>query len=177
MLTERQEPSTRIEGIKVRKKFINMTRKNKMKMGEQNNEELVVWDGISKNGQYDIYEVHEDERGLMLKLISEDDGSLLEVFWDVLVLGYKNVDESFWLDTLEELMLLYGESFITSHTFFLVKNSLFSQEIEKGCKGTIKKEEMFHLKIASTNSIFDVVAFGKPKIFEIKNACKEQKQR
>ena len=44
-------------------------------------EELVAWDGISKNGQYDIYEVHEDDRGLMLKLISEDDGSLLELFW------------------------------------------------------------------------------------------------
>lgn len=38
------------------------------------NEELVAWDGISKNGQYDIYEVHEDERGLMLKLISHNGG-------------------------------------------------------------------------------------------------------
>lgn len=51
------------------------------------NEELVAWDGISKNGQYDIYEVHGDDKGLMLKLISEDDGSLLDLFWDVLVLG------------------------------------------------------------------------------------------
>ena len=57
-------------------------------------EELVVWEGISKNGQYDIQEVHEDERGLKIKLVSEDDGSLLELFWVVLVLGYKNVDES-----------------------------------------------------------------------------------
>lgn len=139
------------------------------------NEELVVWDGVSKNGQYDIYEVHEDERGLTLKLISEDDGSLLELFWDVMVLGYKNVAESFWVDTLEKLMLLYGESFITSHTFFCVNNSLFSQEIEQGCKGTIKKEQMFHLKIASTNSIFDVVALDKPKVFENveKNCSKE----
>lgn len=132
-------------------------------------EELVVWEGISKNGQYDIQEVHEDERGLKIKLVSEDDGSLLELFWDVLVLGYKNVDESFWLDTLEKLMLLYGESFITSHTFFVVNNSLFSQEIERGCKGAIKKEQMFHLKIASTNSIFDVVAWDEPKIKIMKN--------
>lgn len=43
-------------------------------------EELVVWEGISKNGQYDIQEVHEDERGLKIKLVSEDDGSLLELF-------------------------------------------------------------------------------------------------
>ena len=107
------------------------------------NEELVAWDGISKNGQYDIYEVHEDDKGLMLKLISEDDGSLLELFWDVLVLGYKNVAESFWFDTLEKLMLSYGESFITNHTFFLVNNSLFSQELEQGCKGTIKKNKCF----------------------------------
>lgn len=133
------------------------------------NEELVVWDGISKNGQYDIYELHEDDRGLILKLISEDDGSLLELFWDVLVLGYKNVYESFWYDTLEKLIHLYGESFIINHTFFVVNNSLFSQELEKGCTGTIKKEQMFHLKIASTNSIVDVVALDKPKIFEIKN--------
>ena len=132
-------------------------------------EELVAWDGISKNGQYDIYEVHEDERGLMLKLISEDDGSLLELFWDVLVLGYKNVAESFWFDTLEKLMLSYGESFITNHTFFLVNNCLFSQELEQGCKKKKKKEQMFHLKIASTNSIVDVVALDKPKIFESKN--------
>lgn len=129
-------------------------------------EELVAWDGVSKNGQYDIYEVHEDERGLVLKLISEDDGSLLELFWDVLVLGYKNVDESFWFDTLEKLILLYGESFIINHTFFSVNNSLFSQELEQGCKGTIRKEQMFHLKIASTNSIFDVVALDKPKVYE-----------
>ena len=137
-------------------------------------EELVAWDGISKNGQYDIYEVHEDDKGLMLKLISEDDGSLLELFWDVLVLGYKNVAESFWFFSLEKLMLSYGESFITNHTFFLVNNSLFSQELEQGCKGTIKKEQMFHLKIASTNSIVDVVALDKPKIFESKNTYQGQ---
>ena len=28
------------------------------------NGELVLWDGISKNGQYDIFEVHEDEKGV-----------------------------------------------------------------------------------------------------------------
>ena len=33
---------------------------------------------------------------------------------------------------------------------------------------------MFHLKIASTNSIVDVVALDKPKIFESKNTYQGQ---
>ena len=127
-------------------------------------DELVLWDGVDDNGQYDIYQVSEDDKGLVLKLVSEKDGSSLELFWDVLVCGYKNVDESFWFNTLNELMELYDESFITEHTFFVVKNSSFSREIEHGCMGTIKKEELFHLKIMSSNSIFDVVSWGEPKV-------------
>lgn len=131
------------------------------------NDELVLWEGVADNGQYDIYQVSEDDKGLLLKLISEKDGSSLELFWDVLVCGYKNVDESFWCDTLEKFIELYGEAFIIEHTFFVVKHSSFSQEIEQGCMGTIKKEELFHLKIMSSNSIFDVVSWGEPKVRDL----------
>lgn len=129
-------------------------------------EELCLWRRVTENKKYDIYKVIEDESGLTLRLISEDDGITLGLHWDVLVCAYRNIDESFWIDKLEELISLYGESFITSNTFFFVKNSAFSKEVENGCKKTIRAENMFHLKIISSNSIFDVVSLGEPKVFK-----------
>ena len=38
-----------------------------------------VCNEIVRQRQYDIFEVHEDEKRLMLKLISEDDGSPLDI--------------------------------------------------------------------------------------------------
>lgn len=133
-------------------------------MSVNREDELVLWGGIASNGQYDICSVVEDEKGLRLKLVSENDGSLLELYWDCLGFGYKNVDESFWMDTLDKLIGLYGDFFITQHTFFVVRHSSYAQELEQGGKETIKKEQMFHLKIISSNSIFDIVSWGEPKI-------------
>lgn len=123
---------------------------------------LSVWNPNGKiSGKFDIEKLEEDSDGLRIYFIDKnDDRSILE--YKVTVCSYKNTDESFWINTLDEIIKLYGEAFITKNTFFKVAESSYSKEIEDGTYGTVSANNLFHLKIVAGNAIIDVISFGEP---------------
>lgn len=128
-------------------------------------EVLKIWEKADKlAGKVDIDKIVEDENGLVCFLTDLENNKKIQIKYDSLVCAYKNVDEGFWIKTLEGLLGRYGEKVLTKHSFFEVENSSFLREIEDGVCGAIQGRELFQLKIIGANAILDIISFGEPCI-------------
>lgn len=138
---------------------------------------LRAWDSDLVYGKkYDIYRVIDDCDAFLLYLQEEDGKQRLILRYECLIFSYKMIYEGMWLETFSELSKIYGSDFITENTFFRVDDSSYAIEIEKNCYGTISANDMYHIKIISSNSIYDIVSYGEPVLYEDEPAIEKNEQ-
>ncbi|SCJ29177.1 Uncharacterised protein [uncultured Clostridium sp.] len=132
--------------------------------------QLTIWErGEPFKGKYDIDEVLENNTGLTIVMFDPKSNDIIRLVYDAMVFAYKSIDESIAINTLESFSQRYDLNFLMNNTFFEVRDSGFSLEIENDSCGSVHAKDLFHMKILGRNAFMDIISFGEPKLVIARN--------
>lgn len=131
-------------------------------------DKLVLWGkNVIIGENYFVDKVSDDGNGLSLELTDIDNGERIRVKYDCMVWSYTYTEEVCWGKELSKYFEIYGEEFITKHTFFEVINSSYSEKVSYETSYYVAKpKELLHLKIIATNCVFDIVSYISGPVIE-----------
>ena len=89
----------------------------------------------------------------------------LVVLFEDSVHSYRSSDESYRLNTINNLDERYGTEFYRDNTFFKVTNSEYIKWISLESYGIVESALIFHFSFIAADSIVDVIAAYEPKLF------------
>lgn len=93
----------------------------------------------------------------------------LVVLFEDSVHSYRSSDESYRLNTINNLDERYGTEFYRDNTFFKVTNSEYIKWISLESYGIVESALIFHFSFIAVDSIVDVIAAYEPKLFWFKH--------
>ena len=107
--------------------------------------------------EYVFESVHEDKKGLIIKLVSDKSKDKIVIFFSGYVVSYRNIDEGF-----------YWRSWQKPGNFYLVENSEYITWVVNKASNFGNKHaldlKLKHFVFADHDSVFEVIAGYDPEI-------------
>ena len=122
---------------------------------------------ISKKcGKVDYAKIIDDERGLRIKLIFENNLQIEFVF-ETSVISYNVCDEGRRLKTLDIILNQYGADFFGACPVYMVENSNYLKWLHEESYDIISRYTIYHFVFLTSNEVIDVLATHSPKVSSV----------
>src|SRR3989338_6609879 len=143
------------------------TQKNKLNMSTNNfSEGWLRWEPIANLAEkYNLMSVVDDINGFRVILADEKCmKSRISIFFKDSVWAYRNVDESFRLKIIGDLLEKDGSAFYGKWTLFKVKNSDYFTWLSEQSYEIFNTEKFTHFAILACDDILDVISNYEPEV-------------
>lgn len=111
---------------------------------------------------YELEAINYDNKGLLIRL--ESIQTIVTIHFPGVIEGFRTTDEGNRWKTVSEILSNHNKGIFTGRVIFKVSDSDFSKWIESESFSFIKKEDVVHYLIVTSNDLTDVLAYESPII-------------
>ncbi|MDH6366684.1 MULTISPECIES: hypothetical protein [unclassified Breznakia] len=127
-------------------------------------EKWIKWSPVSiEKGSYVVDELVQNTKHTKIVLRKEE--MLVEILFNGIVLGLRNVDEGQRINTIMANQKLQNDRYYFSDwPFYKVENSSFASWLEKESCGIYTVDEIIHIVIVTIDDVIDILTTYEPDI-------------